>query len=607
MKTGQGFGFLVLVASLLSGAEIEPDLQERLASADPKQKLPVTFLLGAQAKALELDPSIAALNRPERRARTGRVLMDFAAAHQAALLEWLRNQEAAGRVDGINPLWIVNAVTCAAEPAVIRAAAGRNDVQLIYYDLLPCQLEEIDLKPAPADGIQPQMIVTNVRGAWKQGAYGQNTVIGIVDTGVRYTHRDLAGHLWSSAAYPNCGFNFASYQYVTHRTRPGPSSYDTLTPLDYYGNGTYRAGIATADGTYGNGTHDTMGIAPAARIMSLPVDIYFYAPYPDTSSENSVLDAYQFCIRPPRDTLNGADVIYTGIGYLPQWQPRYAVWRAAQENLLAAGIVNFVTGGADGPSARTIRCPGNCPPPWPNPANHPTSTGTSAVITVGCTDNNDNLASFSSCGPSDWGNIPPYNDYVYPPGLTDPDVVMPGVNIFAPYWTDDQAYTTMSGTSGATAGAAAVACLMLSKNPSLTPREIDSILELYAVRDLGAPGKDNSYGAGRIDCSLAVAFTPSMPVSLREVSRSAELELNITPTPASAPMIIALTSPGPASVEVSTVSGRPVWHRMVPAGNNRLLWNGTDDGGRRVPAGCYLCVVKTGRQVLSRKILLTSQ
>jgi hypothetical protein len=42
----------------------------------------------------------------------------------------------------------------------------------------------------------------------------------------------------------------------------------------------------------------------------------------------------------------------------------------------------------------------------------------------------------------------------------------------------------------------------------LTPREVDSILEMCAVTDLGPSGKDVTYGAGRINCSLAVACTP---------------------------------------------------------------------------------------------------
>jgi hypothetical protein len=98
----------------------------------------------------------------------------------------------------------------------------------------------------------------------------------------------------------------------------------------------------------------------------------------------------------------------------------------------------------------------------------------------------------------------------------DPDVCAPGVNILSTFWNGNQAYTTMSGTSMATPATAGCIALMLSKNPRLTPRDVDSILECCAVRDLGPSGKDVTYGAGRINCSLAVAFTP-LPTGIRTI------------------------------------------------------------------------------------------
>jgi hypothetical protein len=48
---------------------------------------------------------------------------------------------------------------------------------------------------------------------------------------------------------------------------------------------------------------------------------------------------------------------------------------------------------------------------------------------------------------------------------------------------------------------------MLSKNPELTPVQMDSILEITAV-DKGLAGRDSLYGAGRIDALAAVNATP---------------------------------------------------------------------------------------------------
>ncbi len=57
----------------------------------------------------------------------------------------------------------------------------------------------------------------------------------------------------------------------------------------------------------------------------------------------------------------------------------------------------------------------------------------------------------------------------------------------------------------ATPHVAGAVCLMLSKSPGLSPAVVDSILEITAV-DRGPAGKDNDYGAGRIDVLAAVNY-----------------------------------------------------------------------------------------------------
>lgn len=66
---------------------------------------------------------------------------------------------------------------------------------------------------------------------------------------------------------------------------------------------------------------------------------------------------------------------------------------------------------------------------------------------------------------------------------------------------------TLSGTSMASPHAAGVAALILSKNPSLTPAQVRSILAASAD-DLGSPGWDPVFGHGRINARKAVALTP---------------------------------------------------------------------------------------------------
>src|SRR5207245_2720802 len=61
------------------------------------------------------------------------------------------------------------------------------------------------------------------------------------------------------------------------------------------------------------------------------------------------------------------------------------------------------------------------------------------------------------------------------------------------------------GTSPATPHSAAVAALLLSKNPSLTPAHIQEALRGGAL-DIGPAGFDEAAGAGRLDALAAAAL-----------------------------------------------------------------------------------------------------
>ena len=74
------------------------------------------------------------------------------------------------------------------------------------------------------------------------------------------------------------------------------------------------------------------------------------------------------------------------------------------------------------------------------------------------------------------------------------------------------------GTSAAAPHSAAVAALLLSKNPFLTPAGIQDVLRTTAV-DIGAPGPDDGSGAGRLD-ALAAADAVRSPECVRNADCS---------------------------------------------------------------------------------------
>jgi subtilisin family serine protease len=92
-------------------------------------------------------------------------------------------------------------------------------------------------------------------------------------------------------------------------------------------------------------------------------------------------------------------------------------------------------------------------------------------------------------------------------------VAAPGADIFLP--APDEKYQITSGTSFSAAYVSGVAALIMERNPALKPNDVRAILTRTA-RDLGAPGRDDSFGAGGADAFAAVtaaAAAPAVPLA----------------------------------------------------------------------------------------------
>jgi subtilisin family serine protease len=116
--------------------------------------------------------------------------------------------------------------------------------------------------------------------------------------------------------------------------------------------------------------------------------------------------------------------------------------------------------------------------------------GAKNVIQSGATDDDDEISSFSSWGPTDDGRLKPV-------------ISAPGVNVKS--CNRNNSYTTMSGTSMASPTTAGIIALMLqqyratfSTNGEPRPSTVRALLINTAV-DLGRAGPDYQYGYGRID------------------------------------------------------------------------------------------------------------
>lgn len=262
-----------------------------------------------------------------------------------------------------------------------------------------------------------------------------NLVVGIIDTGVDYTHEDLQNNMWTnqaeasgSAGVDDDGNGFIDDIYGYDFVNNDPD------PIDDYGHGTHVAGTIAAKG--GNGLGVT-GVNWSGKIAALKV--LDSSGYGSTAAAiNALTYANQMGFKITSNSWGGA----------PYSQALSDIISAAN-NL---GYL-FITSAGNN-SVNTDAHP-----------NYPSSYNLPNIISVSATDHNDQLAAFSNWGP------------------TSVSLGAPGVNILSTVpkascsLCDPSGYRYLNGTSMAAPHISGVAALLWSYLPNLNHLEIkDRIL-----------------------------------------------------------------------------------------------------------------------------------
>ena len=459
--------------------------------AQNKELRQVIVVMEKQYDNVELNRKTQFMNKAQRREFVINDHKAFCQASQAEVLDFVDNL--GDEVQAVKPFWAFNGFACMATDEAIKQLESRRDVAYIYHDerhlMLP---EKSEAKPVDSKDIAWHVDKVNAPAVWNYngstGYNGNGVIVAVVDSGVDYTHVDIAGSMWDGGSdYPHHGFDICN---------------NDNDPMDDYCHGTHVAGIIAGQGNAGTQT----GIAPGAKIMAIKV-------LDDTGygSDADLISAIQFAMN------HGADIINLSLGD-PEMGPS-AIYRDLFNTVKDAGLVASVAAGNVGdtqysyPVPFNVECPGNCPPPWLHPdQKNLISGGTSGVICVGATDSNDAHCSFSSVGPVTWAdgpNVGDYNDYPYQngdasqPGLIRPDISAPGANVTSLNYQTGTGYVAYDGTSMATPCVSAVLALLLQADPELTPADLDSIIELTAA-NAGNTVKNNITGSGRIDALAAI-------------------------------------------------------------------------------------------------------
>jgi hypothetical protein len=294
---------------------------------------------------------------------------------------------------------------------------------------------------------------THVDQAWDVTRGSPAIIVAVVDTGIDANHPDLAG---------------VSLPGTTFVTSPDPQC-DASSTIDDNGHGTHVAGLIAANGNNGQGI---AGVAFGVRILPIKaLDCQGSGLLSDVAS--SVIWA----------TDHGARIINISLGSSSA--------QATLEDAIRYAVAHNVL---------VVTAAGNCGVPSTRcgSVNEPSYPGAyPETLAVGATDVNDLRASFS--------NIDPYV------ALSAPGVRIWSTTPTYPTTLSKNApgttgYAAFSGTSQAAPFVAGVAALVLSGDPTLTAVQLADRLRSTAD-DLGAPGPDPSFGAGRVNALRAVSVS----------------------------------------------------------------------------------------------------
>lgn len=269
----------------------------------------------------------------------------------------------------------------------------------------------------------------DVTGVWKdcfdpakKEAPGKGTVVAVIDTGVDYTHKDLADNIWvNEGEIPGNGIDDDGNGYVddVHGVDFVEGDSD---PMDEHGHGTHVAGIIAM--TPGNG--GGVGVAYGAKIMCVRA-----GQANGSFASSDIAKAIKYAAD------NGADVINMSFGGTGR---SYLVESALQDAFPSCVLV--AAAGNDGLPTNDAINAGyfNTEDIYP--------AGYKYVLGVMATDNNQSLAYFSN-----W-------DFAEGSGC-EYEMAAPGVNIYSTL--PGNRYACWSGTSMATPNVAAAAAILRSK------------------------------------------------------------------------------------------------------------------------------------------------
>jgi len=319
--------------------------------------------------------------------------------------------------------------------------------------------------------------------AWELGLGDPNLVVAVIDTGVRYTHRDLADNMWvNPGEIAGNGIDDDNNGYIddVHGINAITGSGD---PFDDDDHGTHVAGTIAAVAN-NNGSH--VGVAPNCKIMALK---FLGANGGSTADAITCIDyATDMGVKITNNSWGGG-------GFS----------QALEDSIAAAGAAGSLFVAAAGNDATNNDS---------IPA-YPASYDLDNIISVAALDRNGELAIFSNFGSE------------------SVDIAAPGVEIFSSIASSNSSYDHFSGTSMASPHVAGVAALLLSQDPDSTIAETRLRLLQTSEPLSGLSGRIATGAIVQARSALGVAADGILEITVRssgsvELLASTDFEVTVT-------------------------------------------------------------------------------
>ena len=435
-----------------------------------------------------------------------------------------------------------------AKSAVLRAAKSLQRTGAVAY-AEPNYVRRAFAAPSDPDyPVQWHYDAIKLPEAWELSTGSDDVIVAVIDTGI-LSHPDLEGRLVPGYDFIADADNAADGDGIDpDPTDPGDSC-GGLFPSSFHG--THVAGTIGANTNNGVGV---AGVTWAGKIMPLRVLGC------EGGTSFDIVQAVRFAagLDNASNTLPAqrADIINLSLGGAGGSFSEEQTFLEAQ----AAGSLIIAAAGNEGSSI----------------PNYPAAY--EGVISVSATTIDDRMASYSNFGSTIDLAAPGGDNTADLNGDAQPDLVL------STDGDDDgpitPSYEFKAGTSMAAPHVAGVAALMKALLPELTPQTFAQALEAGQLTDdLGEAGRDDFFGAGRINALKAMRFAeavasgvvPPAPLILRASPStvnfgrsSTEFELTITATGDGSGGTLALTTADPSLTitNIPTDPGTP-WRFLL--------------------------------------------